>query len=259
MKYENYKLEDGYFMNHGDEWTKEEMDEVLSTFPETKDDERKVEALKQLLEDIDNGVIKQTKWHNFYPSSVKAYVNSHKPIFGYRNESYYKSAGMYILYCGEEEVMSSKWRINDLISDLGNCVKKINYLSSKYSQKERVVKQNREQEKYETIHAERIAQGLRTKEKMYDLELRVCTKLEKSAWGDHYTPNTKRFNGSYYISYNRYGEITDAHDQLLTLEAGRELEKACDELAKEISEIIDVYNGKFTDIIRKGKETKNEG
>ena len=53
-------------------------------------------------------------------------------------------------------------------------------------------------------------------------------------------------------------EITTAKDELLTVEAGRELEKACDELAKEISEIIDVYNGKFTDIIRKGKEIKDE-
>lgn len=258
MKYENYKLESGYFMNHGEDWTEEEMKEVLSTFPETKDDERKVEALKQLLIDIDNGVIKQTKWHNFHPSSVKAYANSHKPIFGYRTESYYKSSGMYILYCGEEEILSSKWRINDLISDFGDYVEKINRLSIKYSQKEKVAKQNRETEEYETIHAERIAQGLRTKEKMYNTELCVCTKLEKSTWRDYYTPNTKRFNGSYYISYNRYGEITTAKDELLTVEAGRELEKACDELAKEISEIIDVYNGKFIDIIRKGKEIKGE-
>lgn len=254
MKYENYKLEDGYFMNHGDEWTKEEMDEVLSTFPETKDDERKVEALKQLLEDIDNGVIKQTRWHNFHPSSVKAYANSHKQFFGYRKESYYKSAGMYILYCEEEVVINSKWKIDSLISDFGDYTKKINCLSRRYSQKERIAMQNREQEEYETIHAERINQGKRTKEKMYDIELRVCTGLEKAEWRNYYTPNTKRLCGSYYISYNRYGEITTAKDELLTVEAGRELEKACDELAKEISEIIDVYNGKFTDIIRKGKE-----
>lgn len=258
MKYENYKLEDGYFMNHEEDWTKEEMDEVLSTFPETKDDERKVEALKQLIEDIDNGVIKQTKWHNFHPSSVKAYANSHKPIFGYRNETYYKYAGMYILYCGEEEMISSKWRVECLIKDFGDDVKKIDLLSRKYSQNERVAKQNKEQEEYETIHAERIDQGLRTKEKMYAIELRVCTDLEKSSWRNYYTPNNKRLVGSYYIGYNRYGEITTAKDELLTLEAGRELEKACDELAKEISEIIDVYNGRFTDIIRKGKEIKGE-
>lgn len=258
MKYENYKLEDGYFMNHEEEWTKEEMEEVLSTFPETKDDERKVEALKQLLEDIDNGVIKQTRWHNFHSSSLKAYANSHKTMFGYRGESSWKSSGMYIMYCGEEEVLNSKWKIDNLISAFTNNQKKIDLLSRKYSQNERVAKQNREQEEYETIHAERIDQGKRTKEKMYNTELRVCTELEKSAWRDYYTPNTKRLNGSYYISYNRYDEITDAQDELLTVEAGRELEKACDELAKEISEIIDVYNGKFTDIIRKGKEAKGE-
>lgn len=258
MKYENYKLEDGYFMNHGEDWTKEEMDDVLSTFPETKDDERKVEALKQLIEDIDNGVIKQTKWHNFHPSSVKAYANSHKPIFGYRNESYYKSAGMYIMYCGEEEVINSKWRAECLITDFGDDVKKINWLSRKYSQKEKVVKQNKEQEEYETIHAERIDQGKRTKEKMYNTELCVCTELDKNRWRDYYTPNTKKLVGRFYIDSNRYGEITTAKDELLTVEAGRELEKACDELAKEISEIIDVYNGRFTDIIRKGKETKAE-
>lgn len=258
MKYENYKLEDGYFMNHEEDWTKEEMDEVLSTFPETKDDERKVEALKQLIDDIDNGVIKQTKWHSLHPSSVKAYANSHKPIFGYRNESYYKSSGMYIMYCGEEEVIGSKWKADSLISDFGDDVKRINWLSRKYSQNEKVAMQNREQEEYETIHAERIDQGKRTKEKMYDIELRVCTELEKATWRDYYTPSTKRLCGSYYISYNRYGEITTAKDELLTVEAGRELEKACNELAKEISEIIDVYNGKFTDIIRKGKEIKGE-
>ena len=93
---------------------------------------------------------------------------------------------------------------------------------------------------------------------MYDIELRVCTGLEKDTWRNYYTANTKRLVGSFYISYNRYGEITTAKDELLTVEAGRELEKACDELAKEISEIIDVYNGKFTDIIRKGKEIKDE-
>ena len=254
MRYEDYKLEDGYFMNHGDGWTKEEMEEVLSTFPETKDDEQKVEALKQLLEDIDNGVIKQTRWHNFHPSSAKAYANSHKLFFGYRNESYDKSAGMYILYCGEEELIDRKWKVDSLITDFGDSVKKIKQLSRKYSQKERVTKQNKEQEEYETIHAERIDQGLRTKEKMYNIELRVCTELEKARWRDHYTPITKRLVGSFYISYNRYGEITTAKDELLTVEAGRELEKACDELAKEISDIIDIYHGRFTDILRKGKE-----
>ena len=53
-----------------------------------------------------------------------------------------------------------------------------------------------------------------------------------------------------------FRSVTSAKDELLTVEAGRKLEKACDELAKEISEIVDVYNGKFTDIIRKGKENK---
>lgn len=258
MKYENYKLEDCYFMNHGDDWTKEEIDEVLSTFPETKNDDLKVEALNQLLADIDNNVVKQTKWHYLHPSSAKAYANSHNTIFSYRNESYMKSAGLYIMYCGEVEIISSRWKVACLITDFGDCLKKIKRISNKYSQKERIVKQNREQEEYEVIHADRIDQGLRTKQKMYDLELRVCTALKKESWRNYYESDTKRLIGSSFISYNRYGEITNKKDEILAIETGQELEKACDELAKEISEIIDIYNGKFIDIVRKGKEISND-
>jgi len=252
MRYENYKLEDCYFMNHGEDWSKEEIDEVLSTFPETKNDKLKIEALNQLLNDIDNNVVKQTKWHYLHPSSAKAYANLHNKIFGYRNESSNKSAGLYIINCGEVEIIRRRWEVESLIKDFEDYQYKIMIISQKYSKKERIEKQNREINEYEIIHADRINQGLKTKQKMYDLELRVCTSLKKESWRDYYSSDTKRLIGSSFINYNRYGEITNRKDELLTIDAGRELENVCDELAKEISEIIDIYNGKFIDIIRKG-------
>ena len=254
MKYEDYKIEDCYFLNHSEEWDEEEMEEILSTFPETRDNERKIVALEQLIEDVDNGVVKQTRWHVLHPASLKSYAKTHSDTFRYRTETYYKSSGLLIMLGGEEYIINRKGNAQELLDKLRDNQKMIRILSRCYSKKEETFRINKEQSDYKGIHAERIDLGLRTKEKMYGVSLSVCKSVDKSSYRDYYSPNLKRFNGYDYISYNKYGELTTTKGELLTTDTVKELEKACDELAKEISEIIDVYNGRFIDIIRKGKE-----
>lgn len=250
MLFENYKLEDMFFTNHSEEYTEEETKEILSTFPEAKYDGEKVEAVEQLIADIDNGTLKMRSGC-IHTSAAKAYAKKH-PTFSYRSEGYYNYAGLYVMFNSNPFTIRSRYHAEDLLKRLKNDKKRLDNVISIYTKKEKAAKEQRELEQYKTTHADRIAQGLRTYEIMRALNLDVAVGLDNSS--RYYSPIMKHLHGYDFIEHNCHGEIITAHDELLTEQAGKELEQTLNELGKELSEIIDIYKGKFTEIIRKGKE-----
>lgn len=254
MLYENYKLEDMFFTNHPEEYTDEEVKEILSTFPETKMDAEMVEALEQLVKDIEDGVLKTNRYGDIHPSSAKKYATARNRFFGYQSESYRNYAGLYLTNDDYRSTIKSSYQAKRKIDQLKDDKQRLSNITFWYAKKEKTALGNREKESYEQLHADRIDQGLRTYEKMQRLEIDVAIGFDPNSYSK-YSASYKRLYGQNYISHNRYGEITTVHDELLSEKAGKELEKALDELAKELTEIIDIYHGKFTEIIRNGKES----
>lgn len=251
MKYEDYKLELCYFSNHNELWNDVEMNEVLSTFPETKNDDIKIDALNKLSDDIKNDVIKKSTYGKLNANSMCSYINKNK-FFGYRKGSTYHTAGLTIHICGEERIINTLSDVLRLLEILKDNKRRINYLCNIYRKKEFTANRDREIKEYENANIERIEQGKRTKEKMYSTEIIICKDLKLSYNGHYYNAESKRLNGSDYIDYNRYGEISKKYNkELLSVETGKELEIIFDELSKELSLIIDIYDGKIKDVLRK--------
>lgn len=252
MLYENYKSEDGYFLNHLDEWTGEEMKEILSTFPETKFDQEKIKAVEQLIEDIEIGVLKVNRYGDINAASAKAYANKHSEFFYYRSASYRYDASLCIRAYGDDVAIKSKWKADGLLRDLKDNEKKFKTLVLKYRQSETNTKQRIERENYEELHKARIAQGQRTYIKMRQTDLGVVMGIENTGLSHtYYSPHKEVLHGYDYIDKNNYDEVT-YKGKVISLEASKELEKACDELAREVADIIDIYQGKFKDILRRG-------
>lgn len=237
-------------MNHDEEWDDEEIQEILSTFPETKNDERKLKAVEQLNRDIENGVLKVNRYGEINNSSARAYAKRTES-FVYNQATYRHAAGLCMYMMDDYYYITNTFRVNQLLKDLKETRDRFNQLVRIYVKKEETKKRNLETEQYEKLHADRIDQGERVYAKMHNTEIRIVTGLDKNSYNTYYNPRQKHLVGSFYIEHNRYGEI-EKDGKVLSLEAGKELEKALDDLSRELTDIIDIYHGRFTDILRKG-------
>lgn len=270
MKYEDYKVEEMMFTNKID-WTEEEMREVLDTFPESKNWEKKLAALKQLKKDIDDDVIKKNRYGELNGVSTKAYAKKHE-LFYYENEydygySYNK---FYIMIDGREEKIKYSSCVDHLIYLLSNDIKKrFDNISRLYKKKEDDWFKNDERNKYEEINKARIDAGERAYTWLQSTSLMITTGIQKDSTGySTYGYHPERWNlrlkfrGDDYCCRNSYGEFTFNGEPVSEEDANRICE-ICEDISKRTELLIRRYDAelnamrlKYYDIAKQRMETK---
>lgn len=251
MKYEDYKIEDLVFLTKKD-WTEEEMKEVLDTFPESNQTEQIREALNNVIEAIDNEIIKTNRWGEINKQSARAYANKHDHIM-YSNSSWNK--GLYIYIDGDKHYMPYESDAKRIIKYLDDINKRFDCICYRYIESETRYKREKETNEYEVTNRERIIANRIADCYLNKFEIRILESFQNYRCSDREIPSyraeDKTVRGSYYTSHNRYGEIEfynkvvskeDAEKIIeIMIEANRKAELIMDRVDIELREIREKY------------------
>lgn len=217
MRYEDYKIEDYVFMNKEYEnWTNEEKQEVLDTFPESKDAPEILKALEQLQEDIRLGVVKINMYGDINKASAKSYANKHDYIrFGSRvNIGWYGRADdrLYVILDGNIKGFAREWGLSEVI----NYIKKgdrFNEIAELYERKEKDDYEAACKRDYKELNKERIDASHKAELMLDQTRIEVLTNFYPDGDGDYRIYNSfresakKDFIGYNYTYRNKYGEL----------------------------------------------------
>lgn len=252
MRYENYKIEDMTFTNKED-WTDEEKMEVLATFPETKDVEQVVDLCNKIKDDIKSGILKVNTYGDINKISAKSYVKKNPKCF-YGCVYRYSSDDLYIMFDGKKVAIDSVFSLNRVIEKSKDNDSRFNRLKDSYSKKEQQAEKERERDNYKEAHKERIDANLKARALLDAVKIEIPTGLETRTYSEKYYPTIRRYDNlgswSNELSHTDYGELTK-DKVVISEQTANELSAMVQELSKEISDIIDIYNGKYKDILRK--------
>ena len=255
MKYSDYRKEDLVFLTKED-WTVEEVKEVIDTFPESCETEKIREALNKVFEDIENGILKTNTWGHINMQSAKAYASRNDYVrYGKTSNRWDASNCFYIIIDGTYRRLHDRWDIKQAISYLDNTIERFNRVSYKYREAEERYKRETETQNYENENRERIIANRIADCYLNEFDISILDNIEKWMYSDETIPNLtssrKNVRGNNYICHNSYGEIIffdkvcskeDAEKIIeIMKEANRKAEMIMDRVDIELREIKEKY------------------
>lgn len=279
MRYEDYKIENYVFMNKEYEnWTEEEKQEVLDTFPESKEAPEILKALELVLSDINSGILKTSKYGDINKMSAKAYANRHDYIYyGNRVNGRYYGHGadrLYVVLDGNIKELLREYDVKDAIryltsgigesrSYMGN---RFDAIVSRYTDKEVHDYDIACKQSYEELNKERIDASRKAELMLNQTRIEVLTNFYPNGDGDYQTYNCYRedarkwFKGYDYTYRNQHGELTMCGEIVSKEDADKITEMLLD-LNIRIGYMIDKCNAemkllklKYKDIADENKE-----
>lgn len=258
MKYADYKVKDLVFLTKED-WTEEEMKEVLDTFPESNQTEQIRGALNNVIEAIDNEIIKTNRWGEINKQSARAYANKHNYLmYGNGSGYWYSINGLYIRIDGEEFALRYKSDVEKRIQYLDDIKKRFKNICNKYVKSEERYKKEKETNDYETANRERIIANRIASCYLSEFEIKILKNFKKYKYLDEvipeYTTETKRIRGNDFAYYNHYGEI-EFHNKVLSKEDAEKITEIIKEANRKAELIMDRVNIELREIKEKYNES----
>lgn len=275
MRYEDYKIENYVFMNKEYEnWTEEEKQEVLDTFPESKEAPEILKALEVLCTNIDTGELKTNKYGEINGMSAKSYASKHDYIYYGSRDSWSSTSRLYVVLDGTVRQITRKYNAEDIInyinakgnerrSYFGNRFEKIAEL---YTKKEKDNYEAACKRDYKEINKERIDANKKAELMLNQTRIEVLTNFYPDGDGDYQTYQyhgqdaRKEFKGYNYTYKNQYGELKMCGEIVSKEDADKITEMLLD-LNTRIGYMIDKCNAemellklKYKDIADANKE-----
>jgi len=252
MRYEDYNMGDMVF-NTKEDWTDEEKKEFLDTCPEGKDNEKKKAVLEQMLIDIENNVLKLTKYKEIHFKSAESYAKGNEYL-SMRSRRYCKTKNLCIMIDGIDRYIERDYHIKQLLELMDNLTDRFENITRIYKEKEEEYRKENEEKQYEKTNAERIEISSLAAQWLNNMRISVPDKIEKddSLWrvAGYYNTYNVEFNGYNYCWKNKYGELEFGNTPV-TKEDAEYIVALMKESSAEIVKIINKCKTEITTIMGK--------
>ena len=250
MKYENYNIEDLVFLKKETEkWSINEKREFLETCPENSKLKDTLEQLKEIKQALEDGTIKQNRYHEINKNSMKAFlaIRDTNILYGQPSSRYYytDSKDFYFMADGDYEYISRSYSIDSLIEKYTSeehLEHRFDALSRKYYNGEKNWAKRIEEESYTALHADRIEANKKLDSVLHAFRIELPASVQTSAWGNISCETKRMFMQDFPYSHNNYGEIT-VNNAPFSEGQATELMNIILEMSARISDIIDEYKG----------------
>lgn len=254
MKYADYKKENLVFLKkETDTWNANEKREFLETCPENAGLEDTIGQLKELLQAIKDGVVKENRYGEINKNSLKAYLNRNDTniMYGrpYRHYSWGNdSKDFYFKVDGSYELISRTYTIDSLIQKYdggGDIERRFNHIAEYYYKTEETWSKNIENERYTATNADQITANKKLLKALDSLriEIPVSVDIDKTGYFERINCDVAKIMGyDFPYSRNNYGEVL-VNNRPFTEKQATELLNMVMEMSLRINDIINEYKG----------------